>query len=323
MSKIMFVEDELSANVPRLLDLFEKILSPKEKQDLLDAENNPMGVLGSDVRAILAKNPVLEVFDSFPEALKHIKNLDFDAYDMFIFDRNLQGGPGYDVEAVRRFDRGFDEERYREKEGDYLALQLHLRRCDIQKKVYFYSAYRNMRFGATEIDQMVEYRSFFTDNFHDKGNPEELKKIIGNQQRARLVAEYRSSFSALHDCGIQADSALLELLAAGENPGGARLSMHFRSILAEILEYLKLVKAAWYKDWNENDPPGELIKKLHSERIPCHVIMFMGSINGLINQYVAHPGQPDSAPVLTRFAYQAALNELLEVIRWTASIRLK
>ena len=86
MSKIMFVEDEISSNIPRLIQLFGKYLSEAEKTALLDAENNPMGANGEDIREILADNPVVEVFDSFKQVLQHIRNLTaqaLDDYDMF------------------------------------------------------------------------------------------------------------------------------------------------------------------------------------------------------------------------------------------------
>ena len=112
MPKIMFVEDQISENIPRLLQLFGKYLSDSEKQALLDAENNQMGANGDDIREILANNQILEVFDSFVSVLEHIRNLttvELDKYDMFILDRNLTGGRGYSSQEIQQIDRGFDD----------------------------------------------------------------------------------------------------------------------------------------------------------------------------------------------------------------------
>ena len=130
----MFVEDQISENIPRLLQLFGNYLSEAEKNALLDAEYG-MGADGEKILNILSANPVLEAFDSFKSALEHIRGLDkpaLDKYDMFILDRNLTG---YSSQEIQQIDRGFDDYKYGQREGDYLALQLHLKGCPIKEKV--------------------------------------------------------------------------------------------------------------------------------------------------------------------------------------------
>ena len=320
MSKIMFVEDEISSNIPRLSQLFGKYLSEAEKTALQDAENNPMGANGEDIRAILADNPVIEVFDSFKQVLEHIRNLtpaELDEYDMFILDRNLTGGEGYIAQEIKQLDNGFDDYKYDGREGDYLALQLHLKGCPIKEKVFFYSAYKTMSFGATEIEQMVDYGTFFQDNFFDKGNPGELIQLINNQQRASLFAEYRDVFGIIAKAELGIEDAVMRILLETQK-SDAKLTMDWRTAINRCLLHMAKYKQLWYALPYPDDGIGKMIERLDRGddntpgRTPGHIREFFDSINKMINVYVAHPMYPMPSP----YAVKALAFELLEIITW-------
>ena len=320
MAKIMFVEDEISSNIPRLPQLFGKYLSEAEKTALQEAENNPMGANGEDIRAILADNPVIEVFDSFKQALEHIRNLtseELEDYDMFILDRNLTGGMGYSSQEIQQIDKGFDDYKYGEREGDYLALQLHLKGCPIKEKVFFYSAYKTMGFGATEIEQMVDYGTFFQDNFFDKGNPGELIQLINNQQRASLFAEYRDVFGIIAKAELGIEDAVMRILLETQK-SDAKLTMDWRTAINSCLLHMAKYKQFWFTLPYPEDGIGKMIDKLDRGnddtpgRTPGHIREFFDSINKMINVYVAHPMYQMPSP----YAVKALAYELLEIITW-------
>ena len=149
MHKIMFVEDQISENVDLLLILFDSILSDKEKKLLDNASVADMGVNGEDIRNILKDNTILDVIDSFEEALKRITECDLNQYDFFIFDRNLTEGRSYEPQKIRQQDNTFDDITFCQKEGDFLTQKLVIRGCDIRHKVFFCSAYGQTKYATT------------------------------------------------------------------------------------------------------------------------------------------------------------------------------
>ena len=329
MAKIMFVEDEISSNIPRLLKLFDKYFSDAEKRALKDAENNPMGANGDDIREILAKNPVLEVYDSFKQVLTHIRSLTADElgkYDMFILDRNLTGGMGYNSQEVKQIDKGFDDMKYTEREGDYLALQLHLKGCPIKEKVFFYSAYKTMSFGVTEIEQMVGYGTFFEDNFFEKGLPEPLIELINNRPRAAIFAEHRDVFGIIYNAELGIEDAVMRILLESRKDD-AQITTDFRTVIHSCLKYMAKYEQFWYKVPYQDKKLGEMIGMLDRGdegnesssvpgRTPAHIRDFFENINHIVNVYEAH--KIYEAP--SHYAVKALANEVLEIISWIGAV---
>lgn len=324
MSKILFVEDEISSNIPRLVQLFGKYLTATEKIALQNAENSPMGANGEDIRDILKANPVLEVYDSFKMVLEHIRNLTpekLDSYDMFILDRNLTGGAGYIPQEIQSIDRGFDNFRYEEREGDYLALQLHLKGCPIKEKVFFYSAYKTMSFGATEIEQMVDYGTFFQDNFFDKGQPTKLVELINNQKRASIFAEHRDVFGIINSLSLDIEEEIMRILLEMQKDN-AKLTTDWRTVIQSCLKHMTRYEKFWFRYPDEEDTIGPMIGKLdrgteeRPGKTPMHIIFFFDCINKIINSYVAHPNPKYPTPQVSPYAVKAFAYELLEIIVW-------
>ena len=320
----MFVEDQISENIPRLIQLFGKYLSDAEKQALTDAENNPMGAYGDDIREILASNPILEVHHSFKTVLEHIRGLDdqdLEKYDMFIFDRNLTKGDGYIPQEIQQIDKGFDSSKYEGREGDYLAWILFLKKCPIKEKVFFYSAYKSMSFGATEIEQMIEYGSFFQDNFYDKGNPGSLIELINNRQRASLYAEHRDIFGIIADAGMNIEEVVMRILLEAQKED-AQITMDWRTAIDACLKYMTNYEHFWYVSPAQELNRGQLIGQLDRGdekeqvpgRTPAHIRDFFDHINHIVNVYPAHHIYDNKT--LSPYAVKALAYEILEIIRW-------
>lgn len=320
MSQIMFVEDEISSNVERLITLFEGYLSAEEKEKL---QNPPdWGFNGEDIQQILKDNRVLRVYDRFSEALRHIKTLsddDLNEYDFFILDRNLTGGLGYAEAEIKEIDKSFDSFRYDQKEGDYLALQLQLKGCPLKEKVFFYSAYKSSGFGATEIDQMIEYKSFFKDNFYDKGDQydmQELKDRISFNPTARLLAEHQEIFKIIKKAEFPFEKKMLELLIA-DSKNELMVDIAFRSILDNILHYM-LRYDCWFGYPKEDEGLGNLINKIHRKKY-LYAYLFASNINEMVNEHTAHEDFKLQQPGY--YAGRALLNQLLEIIRWCGTFQ--
>ena len=320
----MFVEDEISKNIPRIIDLFESILSQEEKIKLNELENDElgMGACGEDIQEALKNNPVLEIFDTFTAALEHIMNLDktaIDNYDLFIFDRNLTEEKSYDPSYIRKIDPSFDDVNYYQREGDFLARQLHLRGCRINEKVFFYSAYNRMNSALTDIDQMIGYGNFHQNNFYDKGNSAGLKEIIGSKTCALLLAEHSHLFDVLEKNNIDSEKTLLKLLLH-DIEGRWEYDMGFRNIFDAILNELKS-HPYWYIIPNDNDSLDNLIQKLDKNKVPPHVRKFMDNTRLLINKNAGHTqNSPDRRFCMSQYTYRAMLNSLLEIIDWFGTI---
>jgi hypothetical protein len=267
---------------------------------------------------------VIEVFDSFKQALEYIRNLtpaELDEYDMFILDRNLTGGMGYSSQEIQQIDKGFDDYKYGKREGDYLALQLHLKGCPIKEKVFFYSAYKTMGFGATEIEQMVEYKTFFLDNFFDKGNPGKLIELINNQQRASIFAEYRDIFGIIADTGMDIEEVVMRILLEAQKKD-AKVTMDWRTAIDACLKYITNYEHFWFISPAQELDRGKLIGKLDRGdekeqipgRTPAHIRDFFDHINHIVNVYPAHSVYEDE--LYSPYTVKALAYELLEIITW-------
>jgi len=142
--KILFVEDELSKNIPRITRLFSKYLGKKRIQRLESLEADEYGAEPEEIKAIVEETNLIELDYRFSDALRKIVQ-SYQDYALFIVDRNLYQTE-YDFEEVKKIDHSYTEalyERYFEREGDYLLYKLAmLSNADIVKaKFYYLTAY--------------------------------------------------------------------------------------------------------------------------------------------------------------------------------------
>ena len=88
--KILYVEDELSKNIPRLIRLFSKYLSKKEIKNLkaLEADETGYGAEPEEIKNIVEKTGLIEIEYRFPDALREVIH-NSEKYALFIVDRNL------------------------------------------------------------------------------------------------------------------------------------------------------------------------------------------------------------------------------------------
>lgn len=181
--KILYVEDQLSANIPRIIRLFSKYLKAKrvEALEAFEYDTSGYGAEPKNIQAILEETCCIEVDYRFPDALRKIIHHP-DKYSLFIIDRNLVQGE-YAFDEVKAIDPSYTEvlyERFFEREGDYLLQKLVYNGINVMSKFYFltaYSAQSEVQQHGDEIQNHIDFGKFTVENFIEKGNEGDLKRL--------------------------------------------------------------------------------------------------------------------------------------------------
>ena len=173
--KVLYIEDELSKNIPRITRLIGKHLSPKQVQTLGDLEKDESGYVATseEIKHIVEETHVIAVEYRFPDALRKVMRHP-EPYTLFIIDRNLAGSE-YTLEEVQSIDPEYNEELadyYSEREGDYLLLKLG--KCgygELINNAYFLTAYHPARdelLGSQALSAFIDLQRFKQKNFFEK-----------------------------------------------------------------------------------------------------------------------------------------------------------
>ncbi len=182
--KILYVEDELSENIPRITRLFSKFMGRRRCKELETLSTNETGFRPDleKVKALVEETNIIEVERSFPEALRKIVYMP-NRYALFLVDRNLSESE-YEYEEVKAIDPLYNETHYEtffEREGDYCLHRLlyHPQRIDVMTKFYFLTAYsvQDELRNAEEIKTHINFGQFTTNNFIEKGDGKALERL--------------------------------------------------------------------------------------------------------------------------------------------------
>lgn len=206
--KILFVEDELSKNIPKIVRIFEKYLGKKRKKKLesLESDESGYGADPEEIKNIVEDTQIIEVEYKFPTALEKIIN-HYDKYALYIVDRNLSLSQ-YDFDQITLIDDQFTDSLYDnffEREGDYLLQKLIYSGIDVLTKFYFltaYSAADELR-NSAEVKTHIDFGKFKNENFIEKGKDEylqKLKDILENISILNLRVENKHYLNILHTC---------------------------------------------------------------------------------------------------------------------------
>ena len=189
--KILYVEDDLSGTLDRLIRLFSKYLDTKSIDELRILMADEYGATTDEIKKIVESTNIIEIADSFPDALHKIIH-GHDRYACFIVDRNLIEKRPYEFREVNQIDNNYTEalyKKYREREGDYLLIWLATRTKNPEnmlQKFNFLSAYPtgpsdNIR-GIETIQPFIDMKTLNEEQFFEKGGDhiEKLKEKIDN-----------------------------------------------------------------------------------------------------------------------------------------------
>lgn len=204
--KILFVEDELSKNISRVVRLFEKFLGKDRIARLEALDADPYGASSEEIKAIIDETGIVEADYRFPQALKKVTR-QHAQYALFIIDRNLVEGD-YRYEEALEADPAFSEKMYNdyfEREGDYLLYKLALliTGLAISQKFFFLTAYdaASELKNAAGLQELIGHLGDFKkNNLIEKGNEKHffrLKEMVDNHQDIRRVAEHQHHVNLL------------------------------------------------------------------------------------------------------------------------------
>jgi len=211
MMKILFVEDEMSKNIPRIIRLFSKYLGKIRIDQLkkLEEDESGYGTDPAEVKNIVESTNMIDLEYCFPGALNKIVR-NYKKYSMFIIDRNLVQEE-YNLEDIKKIDSGFTEkqfEKFWEREGDYLLQTLVYLDKDAIARFYFLTAYsyENEIKSADNIRTHIDFGKFTSNNFIEKSSSDEINSLkerienidvlniqMENEDYLNILREYLSS----------------------------------------------------------------------------------------------------------------------------------
>ncbi|MEA3475694.1 MAG: hypothetical protein U9R23_04555 [Candidatus Cloacimonadota bacterium] len=247
--KILYVEDELSKNIPKIIKLFSKYLGNENIKELKTVEEDEYVASDEEIKTIVEKSNLIEVEYRFPNGLEKIIN-NYKKYALFIIDRNLSNVE-YDYDEIVAIDPNYNEtlyDKFFEREGDYFLQKLVYTKIDVMTKFYFLTAFAKSELrNADEIKTHIDFGKFTYQNIIGKGEEERLKQIIDNIEILNLQVENKNYLDILRTKITEKTTLLfLDILSNKEsdndldiikNLGALRLIFHkILNLLAKSLE---------------------------------------------------------------------------------------
>jgi len=331
--KILYVEDEITKSILRINRIFEKYLTKNVRKQLrqLDKDVDVFPPDPEEIKKIVETSNLTEIEYRFPEALQKVID-HHERYALFIVDRNLFDVEGYDSEAIKAIDSSFSEEKYEmyfEREGDYLLNYLiYETQTDVLSKFYFmtaYSANDEIR-GASDIQTHINLEKFSTDNFIEKGNKEDFKRLkstIDNINILNLRLENREYLQILRkNINEKAADYFLEILDTRNDiqrieDNLNRMRKIYEYIMTECAEKIPGMRTArgdekggktilWLKDNNHID--NDILRN------------FLFSIRDISNAFGSHPPDEEAIYKPTANTVNALIYALKDFILWFEKI---
>ena len=207
--KILYVEDELSKSLERVLRLFSKYLVGQPLDDLKRLSASGYAP-SNEIKQIIESTSFVEIADSFPDALRKIM-CGYDRYACFIVDRNLIENC-YEFMDVKEIDPNYTEslyDKFLEREGDYLLSWLGMKTINpegVLQRFNFLSAFptgpNDKIRGVENIQTFIDHKTFTEDQFFEKDSPrmDDLKKKIDAIEVLNTQYDNRVYLDILRKC---------------------------------------------------------------------------------------------------------------------------
>jgi hypothetical protein len=217
--KILYVEDELTKNIPKIIRLFSKYLGVKKVKELEVIENDKSGygATPNEIKLLVESCGIVDVEFTFHSALNKI-NENNKQYSMFIIDRNLSEIE-YELEDIQKVDPNFKDDFYDqffEREGDYFLEKLISEQIDVNSKFYFLTANSRDDLRNTEkLKNHLDFGRFKKENIFDKSNTVEMEKLkvnIENNDMLILMKENIRFIKILESIGGKTKNKYIKLL---------------------------------------------------------------------------------------------------------------
>jgi len=333
MKKILYIEDELSTNIPRIINLFQKYIGPKQIKKLNNWLDDDFGPTNKEIEYCINASNVIEVSSKFSDALEKVI-LHYEDYCLFIVDRNLADND-YHIDEIKSIDSNFSDEiheRYYGREGDYLFLRL-FGKIDLLSQFYFLSAYpvEDELRSADEVRGLIDVNNFSRDNYIEKGNYSNIRKlqsIVDNIKSISIELENKSYCDIIKRyCGDVKYNELLALLSNDESTDNNLVTIRrlYESLLTNY--YLRNeIKIGNKRDDSDYIQCGEVFKWIikwdrNSKEyinVNCNPIFekFGNCIYMLTSMYGAHSQNSATDNPVTDDSIDALISMLKYIIIW-------
>jgi len=264
--KILFVEDEITKNIPRLIRLFSRYLGKEiiDKLNELNESQDGYAPTPEEIKKIVESTDLIDIEYSFSGSLNKVIN-GFRNYELFIIDRNLVEAD-YKFNDIVQIDSSFNEKLFNdhwEREGDYLLCKLIHSGVDVLNKFYFLTAYPASQeiISAKTVQHYIEFDRFQIQNFIDKSNPDDfnrLKEIVENIDTLNIQADNKVYVDILRKYFDHSKSEnFIELIIDKDNETSGEIEKNLgriRTILENVLAVLahriKIPDSYWDKNKN-------------------------------------------------------------------------
>ena len=347
--KILYVEDQLSENIPKIIGLFSELMEKENiaKLNELEHDKSGYGAESQEIKEIVEFSGVIEVEYKFSAALEKVMN-NYQKYSLFIIDRNLSS-EDYNTKLITEIDSAFDDKlfnKYREREGDYLLHKLITKGIDIGSQFYFLTAYTSSELqNAEEIFGLIERKTFKKNNIIEKGNSESTRELINkinNIDIVNLQLENKEFIEILRSkIGERASDKYIHLLSKKDSEDFNMISdnlLSIRIILDNILTNFAENFSAPEWCWNKKNKTQIVIKsaiawinpfdretKKYNYNYNSNSIIrnFMYGIHDIASDFAAHENLKDCKEMIKSTGYQPTVNtvnalifELKDIILW-------
>lgn len=330
--KILYVEDELSKNVPRIIRLFSDYLDKKQRKSLEILVENTGGfrIDPQEVKDIVENNNVIEVEWRFPDALRKIIQ-SAKKYDLFIIDRNLSE-QDYEYDELKSVDVLYNKALYDgffEREGDYFLHKL-IYDNDVVNKFYFltaYSASDEIR-NSEDIKKFIDFGKFKDTNFIEKGNEshiDRLRDIMKNTSSIELRNANKLYLNILFKfLGEEADNSFFKIIKeknSSENTIDNLMKMRniYEQILRKCTKIIPDMRNNCLDDRGNVILSGQTIEWLKSNQYISNMQRdFFFSIVKNTSDQGSHRKLEESKPTIE--AVNALIYQLKDIILWFGGI---
>jgi len=262
--KILYVEDELSKNIPKIINLFKQLLEEKIIRELekLETDESGYGAKPDEIKKIVSQSDLVDIEYNFSDVIKKF-NHELVNYKIFIIDRNLSEYP-YKKADIQKLDPQFQDvffEKFKEREGDYLMEKLITGKIDVKNQLFFLTANAsdNLR-NKDQIEDHINYGRFLKENIIDKSDSDAMKKLryrILNEKSIKLKRDNLKYIKILNKISPNISDNFINLLDNKDKSDHVSIRKNLttiRNILSDnLLPEIALRKEAPKKCWNEKN----------------------------------------------------------------------
>lgn len=207
MSKVLYIEDELTKNIQTLKRFFAPILASRNLlKQFIEIEDSKQ-IFNRDIVRICNKATELDVVYKFSIALDKIVNHHLD-YDLIIIDRDLSTydyskdweGIKADLKFLGLSDPVDNPVEYHGKEGDLLLLILLRIDQTYRDKVYFLAKNsKDIVKSSVELETIINITHFSTKRILEKGTDDEyaISHIIADLPTFSIQNKYKEQCDIL------------------------------------------------------------------------------------------------------------------------------